>query len=159
MREWCLLIRGWAATDADRNRYFYGLPWSKHIVIYDTLIEKSSPAEVEAVLGHELGHWSYSKAPPHCPLMPAEKNLVIRPPDQTTHHRPVAPPLHVHRLLHLHPQQIPLRVLRLRPRTGQHRAATDHDRLHPLPARPRSARHGGQVPAQRPDKEIRVSSG
>ena len=40
--------------------YFYGLPWSKHIVIYDTLMEQSSPAEVEAVLGHELGHWSYS---------------------------------------------------------------------------------------------------
>ena len=39
--------------------YFYGLPWSKHIVIYDTLIEQSTPAEVEAVLGHELGHWYY----------------------------------------------------------------------------------------------------
>ncbi|ORX33273.1 metalloendopeptidase [Kockovaella imperatae] len=42
------------------NAYFYGLPWSKHIVIYDTLMEQSSPAEVEAVLGHELGHWSYT---------------------------------------------------------------------------------------------------
>jgi hypothetical protein len=40
-------------------RYFYGLPWSKHIVIYDTLMEKSSPAEVEAVLAHELGHWYF----------------------------------------------------------------------------------------------------
>jgi STE24 endopeptidase len=35
------------------------LPWSKHIVIYDTLMAKSSPAEVEAVLGHELGHWYF----------------------------------------------------------------------------------------------------
>lgn len=43
------------------NAYFYGLPWSKHIVIYDTLMEKSTPAEVEAVLGHELGHWYYCK--------------------------------------------------------------------------------------------------
>ncbi|KAJ9103753.1 hypothetical protein QFC21_002213 [Naganishia friedmannii] len=34
------------------NAYFYGLPWSKHIVIYDTLIEQSTPEEVEAVLGH-----------------------------------------------------------------------------------------------------------
>ncbi|KAI9635595.1 metalloendopeptidase [Dioszegia hungarica] len=42
------------------NAYFYGLPWSKHIVVYDTLMEKSSPAEVEAVLGHELGHWYFS---------------------------------------------------------------------------------------------------
>jgi STE24 endopeptidase len=39
------------------NAYFFGLPWAKHIVIFDTLIESSSPAEVEAVLAHELGHW------------------------------------------------------------------------------------------------------
>jgi len=45
---------------AHSNAYFYGLPWSKHIVIYDTLIEKSSPDEVVAVLAHELGHWSLS---------------------------------------------------------------------------------------------------
>jgi STE24 endopeptidase len=43
--------------------YFYGLPWSKHIVIYDTLIEQSTPSEVEAVLGHELGHWYFCKSP------------------------------------------------------------------------------------------------
>lgn len=43
---------------AHSNAYFYGLPWKKHIVIYDTLIEKSEPEEVVAVLGHELGHWS-----------------------------------------------------------------------------------------------------
>lgn len=42
---------------AHSNAYFYGLPWSKHIVIYDTLIEKSKVSEVVAVLGHELGHW------------------------------------------------------------------------------------------------------
>ncbi|GJE99954.1 peptidase family M48-domain-containing protein [Phanerochaete sordida] len=41
------------------NAYFFGLPWSKHIVIYDTLIKQSAPAEVEAVLAHELGHWYY----------------------------------------------------------------------------------------------------
>lgn len=43
---------------AHSNAYFYGLPWSKHIVIYDTLIEKSDVNEVVAVLSHELGHWS-----------------------------------------------------------------------------------------------------
>jgi len=43
---------------AHSNAYFYGLPWKKHIVIYDTLIEKSEPEEVVAVLSHELGHWS-----------------------------------------------------------------------------------------------------
>ena len=59
------------------NAYFYGLPWSKHIVIFDTLIKQSKPDEVEAVLGkpvslsnlkaldssllvaHELGHWYF----------------------------------------------------------------------------------------------------
>lgn len=32
---------------------------SKHIVIFDTLIQQSKPEEVEAVLAHELGHWYY----------------------------------------------------------------------------------------------------
>ena len=45
---------------AHSNAYFFGLPWKKHIVIYDTLIEKSQTEEVVAVLGHELGHWSLS---------------------------------------------------------------------------------------------------
>lgn len=39
------------------NAYFFGLPWKKHIVLYDTLIEGNTPNEVTAVLGHELGHW------------------------------------------------------------------------------------------------------
>ncbi|KAJ7641525.1 peptidase family M48-domain-containing protein [Roridomyces roridus] len=42
------------------NAYFFGLPWSKHIVIFDTLIQQSQPDEVEAVLAHELGHWYYA---------------------------------------------------------------------------------------------------
>ncbi|TFK71002.1 metalloendopeptidase [Pluteus cervinus] len=42
------------------NAYFFGLPWSKHIVIFDTLIQQSKPDEVEAVLAHELGHWFFA---------------------------------------------------------------------------------------------------
>lgn len=42
------------------NAYFTGLPWKKKIVIFDTLLEKSTEKEVEAVLAHELGHWSES---------------------------------------------------------------------------------------------------
>ncbi|KAK4058232.1 zinc metalloprotease [Microbotryomycetes sp. JL221] len=39
------------------NAYAYGIPGlAKHIVLYDTLLEKSTPDEVEAVLAHELGH-------------------------------------------------------------------------------------------------------
>jgi STE24 endopeptidase len=43
---------------AHSNAYFFGMPWKKHIVIYDTLIEKSQTQEVVAVLAHELGHWA-----------------------------------------------------------------------------------------------------
>jgi STE24 endopeptidase len=43
---------------AHSNAYFFGMPWKKHIVIYDTLIEKSDNQEIVAVLAHELGHWS-----------------------------------------------------------------------------------------------------
>lgn len=42
---------------AHSNAYFTGLPWKKTIVLFDTLIEKSSEPEVVAVLAHELGHW------------------------------------------------------------------------------------------------------
>lgn len=41
------------------NAYFFGLPWSKHIVVYDTLIKNAKVDGVEAVLAHELGHWFY----------------------------------------------------------------------------------------------------
>jgi STE24 endopeptidase len=37
------------------NAYFFGLPWSKHIVVYDTLITNAKVDGVEAVLAHELG--------------------------------------------------------------------------------------------------------
>jgi hypothetical protein len=57
--------------------YFYGLPWSKHIVIYDTLIEQSTPSEVEAVLGHELGHWYFCKPLP--PFWPFSYKLTLQP--------------------------------------------------------------------------------
>lgn len=42
------------------NAYFYGLPWSKQIVIYDTLINTSTTNETTAVLAHEIGHWALS---------------------------------------------------------------------------------------------------
>ncbi|KAK9471644.1 peptidase family M48-domain-containing protein [Dipodascopsis tothii] len=45
---------------AHSNAYFYGLPWKKHIVIYDTLIAEFNSDQVVAVLAHELGHWALS---------------------------------------------------------------------------------------------------
>ncbi|KAN0060155.1 zinc metalloprotease [Thecaphora frezii] len=43
------------------NAYFFGVVpgGNKHIVIFDTLIETSTPDEIEAVLAHELGHWAH----------------------------------------------------------------------------------------------------
>lgn len=39
------------------NAYFTGFGKSKRVVLYDTLIEQLTPEEIEAVLGHELGHY------------------------------------------------------------------------------------------------------
>lgn len=42
------------------NAYFTGLPWSKRIVLFDTLINHSTVEETVAVLAHEIGHWKKS---------------------------------------------------------------------------------------------------
>jgi STE24 endopeptidase len=39
------------------NAYFTGIGRTKRIVFFDTLLEALAPAEVEAVLAHELGHF------------------------------------------------------------------------------------------------------
>lgn len=39
------------------NAYFTGLGKTKRIVFFDTLLKQLSPAEIEAVLAHELGHF------------------------------------------------------------------------------------------------------
>jgi STE24 endopeptidase len=39
------------------NAYFTGVGRAKRIVLYDTLLERLEPPEVEAVLAHELGHF------------------------------------------------------------------------------------------------------
>jgi STE24 endopeptidase len=40
------------------NAYFTGFGASKRIVLFDTLISRLAPSEIEAVLAHELGHFS-----------------------------------------------------------------------------------------------------
>ncbi|OAQ88111.1 CaaX prenyl protease [Purpureocillium lilacinum] len=52
-----LFVIDGSKRSAHSNAYFYGLPWKKHIVIYDTLIEKTETQEIIAILAHELGHW------------------------------------------------------------------------------------------------------
>jgi STE24 endopeptidase len=39
------------------NAYFTGIGRNKRIVFFDTLLERVEPAEIEAVLAHELGHF------------------------------------------------------------------------------------------------------
>ena len=38
------------------NAYVSGFGSTRRIVLYDTLVEKASPREVELVVAHELGH-------------------------------------------------------------------------------------------------------
>jgi STE24 endopeptidase len=41
------------------NAYFAGFGGAKRIVLFDTLLARLAPAEIEAVLAHELGHYKY----------------------------------------------------------------------------------------------------
>ena len=41
------------------NAYFTGFGKTKRIVFFDTLLSRLQPAEVEAVLAHELGHFKH----------------------------------------------------------------------------------------------------
>jgi STE24 endopeptidase len=48
---------------AHGNAYFTGLGREKRIVFYDTLLQSLSPAQVEAVLAHELAHFKLKHIP------------------------------------------------------------------------------------------------
>lgn len=52
-----LFVMDGSKRSAHGNAYFTGIGKAKRIVFFDTLIEKLSPAEIEAVLAHELGHF------------------------------------------------------------------------------------------------------
>lgn len=57
-------LSGLFTMDASRrtahgNAYFIGFGRSKRIVLFDTLLERSTPDEVEAVVAHELGHFKH----------------------------------------------------------------------------------------------------
>ena len=53
-----LFVMDGSKRSAHGNAYFTGFGRSKRIVFFDTLIDKLEPAEVEAVLAHELGHYA-----------------------------------------------------------------------------------------------------
>lgn len=58
-----LFVMDGSRRSAHANAYFTGLGAAKRVVFFDTLLQRLSPAEVEAVLAHELGHFSRRHVP------------------------------------------------------------------------------------------------
>ena len=54
-----LFVMDGSKRSAHANAYFTGFGAAKRVVFYDTLLSKLSPAEVDAVLAHELGHFKH----------------------------------------------------------------------------------------------------
>jgi len=54
-----LFVMDGSRRSAHANAYFTGLGAAKRVVFFDTLLRRLSPGEVEAVLAHELGHFSH----------------------------------------------------------------------------------------------------
>jgi STE24 endopeptidase len=52
-----LMVMDGSTRSSHGNAYFIGFGKTKRIVFFDTLIERLSPPEIEAVLAHELGHY------------------------------------------------------------------------------------------------------
>ncbi|MFL6663484.1 MAG: M48 family metallopeptidase [Rhizobacter sp.] len=52
-----LFVMDGSKRSAHGNAFFTGLGAAKRVVFFDTLLDKLSPGEVEAVLAHELGHF------------------------------------------------------------------------------------------------------
>jgi STE24 endopeptidase len=52
-----LFVMDGSKRSAHSNAFFTGLGRSKRVVFFDTLLRQLTPAEVEAVLAHELGHF------------------------------------------------------------------------------------------------------
>ncbi|HZX33451.1 MAG TPA: M48 family metallopeptidase, partial [Rhodocyclaceae bacterium] len=54
-----LFVMDGSKRSSHGNAYFTGFGRSKRIVFFDTLLSRLQPAEIEAVLAHELGHFSH----------------------------------------------------------------------------------------------------
>lgn len=54
-----LFVMDGSKRSSHGNAYFTGLGNNKRIVFFDTLIERLTPGETEAVLAHELGHFRH----------------------------------------------------------------------------------------------------
>lgn len=54
-----LFVMDGSKRSAHGNAYFTGFGQSRRIVFFDTLLSRLNPAEIEAVLAHELGHFKH----------------------------------------------------------------------------------------------------
>lgn len=54
-----LFVMDGSRRSAHANAYFTGFGAAKRVVFFDTLLARLSPAEVDAVLAHELGHFRH----------------------------------------------------------------------------------------------------
>lgn len=54
-----LFVMDGSKRSAHANAYFTGFGASKRVVFFDTLLNKLTPGEVDAVLAHELGHFRH----------------------------------------------------------------------------------------------------
>jgi len=54
-----LYVMDGSKRSAHANAYFTGFGAAKRVVFYDTLLKQLTPAEVDAVLAHELGHFKH----------------------------------------------------------------------------------------------------
>lgn len=64
-----LFVMDGSRRSAHGNAYFSGFGKVKRIVFYDTLLERLEPAEIEAVLAHELGHFKLNHIKKRIALM------------------------------------------------------------------------------------------
>lgn len=58
-----LFVMDGSRRSSHGNAYFTGFGTEKRIVFFDTLIERLTPSEIEAVLAHELGHFAKGHIP------------------------------------------------------------------------------------------------
>jgi len=64
-----LFVMDGSKRSAHANAYFTGFGAAKRVVFFDTLLNKLTPSEVEAVLAHELGHFKHKHVQKRIVLM------------------------------------------------------------------------------------------
>jgi STE24 endopeptidase len=54
-----ILVMNASRQSNHTNAYFTGFGSTRRIVLYDNLLKKHTPDEIESILAHELGHWRH----------------------------------------------------------------------------------------------------